>query len=190
MMGKTFEEMNKKELVASAVLYGVDKEVEELNVSRAEEAGRTPNKLPANDLYIEVLNRVLNSRKVENAKSIGSKVSSSGKDIIDIKAGYKQTKVRVEITDHDNNTSTEEELDDKVIAIRWGNKGGRYTDFVPSGGRPTHVRQGAIDILKGSVSPVNKAKEVGTKKRFAVADIEPMTQAELDIQAEQKASKK
>jgi hypothetical protein len=141
-------------------------------------------------MYVEVLNEVLEERKTNPTEAVGSKVSSSGKDIATVRADYKQTKVRVVITDHDNNTSTEEELDNRVIPIRWGNKNGRFTDFVAPNGKKTHVRQGAIDILKDAVSPVNKTKSVEKKKRFAVTDVEPLTQEELERQAMEKASLK
>ena len=195
-MSKTFEEMNKAELQEVAELYKVTEKVMEVAKEDAIEAGKAVPKVPNNDTYIKVLNEYKDNRNEDapapqkKGGKVGNSISSSGKDATALKKDYATEKVNVTITDHNTNVSTDEELEDLLIPVRWGNKQGRYTDHIPVHGNPTHVRQGAIDILKTARMTVNQTNKTGARTRFKVMEEAPMTEADLTALAEAQASRK
>ena len=186
---KAYEDMTKTELQKTAAIYKVEDKVLARAKEEAIEAKKPVPKVPTNDTYIAVLNEHAEANPIEDEESeVGNSVSSSGENLEEIQKRHMQTKVRVTITDHDTNTSTEEELEDRVISIRYGNKRGRFTDHIPVHGNPTHVRQAALDALKNVKATVNKAKSSSVRERFKIAEAPPVTQEELDAEAAYKES--
>jgi len=194
-MSKTFEEMTKAELQDVAKLYKLEDKIREVADAEAKEAGKQVPKVPNNDVYIKVLNAFKDERaegmpKPAKDGEVGNEFSSAGKTMKQVKKDYATSKQRVTVTDHNSNTSTEEELTDRLIPVRWGNKSGRYTDHIPVHGEPTHVRQGAIDVLRDAKMTLNQKNKSGLRNRFKVTEETPVTEAELALQAEQQASRK
>jgi hypothetical protein len=177
LMSKTFEEMTKAELADVAKLYKVEDKVAELAVERAKEAGKSVPKVPGNDCYIEVLNEVKESRAKEagvkpeskDEVKIGNKHSSKGKSLAEIRSDFMHTKVEVIITDHDTSTSTEEELEGRIVNISWGNKRGKETARIKLNGGPQYVKEGALRAMETILLPTNmKDKSTRNKKRFGI----------------------
>jgi 23S rRNA U2552 (ribose-2'-O)-methylase RlmE/FtsJ len=177
LMSKTFEEMTKAELADVAKLYKVEDKVAELAVERAKEAGKSVPKVPGNDCYIEVLNEVKESRAKEagvkpeskGEVKIGNKHSSKGKSLAEIRSDFMHTKVEVIITDHDTSTSTEEELEGRIVNISWGNKRGKETARIKLNGGPQYVKEGALRAMETILLPTNmKDKSTRNKKRFGI----------------------
>jgi len=171
-----FEDMTKAELAEVAKLYKVEDQVEELAAERAREAGKGKPKVPGNDIYIEVLEGLKAERAedapVEEEKvvdKVGNAHSSKGKTLLQVRSDFLHTKLEVIITDHDTSTSTEEEMEGKIVSISWGNKRGKETARIKLNGGPQYVKEGALRAMETIKLPTNmKDKSTRTKKRFGI----------------------
>jgi len=192
-MSKTFEEMTKAELQKAAELYKVTEKVEELSKEEAIAADKPVPKVPTNETYI----KVLNAFKDEKDEEVGMKAEEGepvrnkpAKSAAQVRKDFAMTKENVTVTDHNNNQTTDEELEDLLIPVRWGNKSGRYTDHIPVHGQPTHVRAGALDILKQATMTLNQKNKSGRRERFKISAETPFTEADLTALAEKQESRK
>jgi hypothetical protein len=198
LMSKTFEEMTKAELADVAKLYKVEDKVAELAVERAKEAGKSVPKVPGNDCYIEVLNEIKANRaeeagvstEVEAKAEVGNKHSSKGKSLAEIRSDFMHTKVEVIITDHDTSTSTEEELEGRIVNISWGNKRGKETARIKLNGGPQYVKEGALRAMETILLPTNmKDKSVRSKKRFGIEYLMGWSEEKLERMKEVQKAK-
>ncbi len=197
---KSFEEMTKAELQKVAKLYKVEDKVSELAKKEAEENGASVPKVPTNAQYITVLEGFKDERTEEATAEgipvagkpgkVGNAHSSAGKTIKQVKADEAKTKERVEIVDHNNNQTTEEEDEAILVRVSYGNKQGRKHVHVPPRGNASFVQAGAIPVLEQASMPVNLKNKSGSKKRFAVSRTTPVTEAELSQLADEQAAKK
>jgi len=185
-MSKSFEEMNKSELQKVAELYKVTEAIEEMAKEEALAADKPAPKVPTNETYIKVLNAYKEKRN-EDAPKPGKKVK---KPIGELRKEVAMQKELVTVTDHNNNQTTDEELTDLLIPVRWGNKRGRYTDHIPVHGNPTHVRAGALDIIKAATMTSNQKNKSSRKERFKITSEKPLTEVELEALAEAQVSRK
>ena len=175
-MSKEFKDMTKAELAEMAKLYKVEDKVEELAAERAREAGKGKPKTPSNDCYIEVLEGLKAERAVDAPKEevvvpgkVGNAHSSKGKTMAQVRSDFQHTKIEVIITDHDTSTSTEEEMEGKIVNISWGNKRGKETARIKLNGGPQYVKEGALRAMETIKLPTNlKDKSSRTKKRFGI----------------------
>jgi len=192
-MSKTFEEMTKAELQKAAELYKVTEKVEELSKEEAIAADKPVPKVPTNETYIKVLNALKDEKdeevgmKAEEGEPVRNKPAKSAAQV---RKDFAMTKENVTVTDHNNNQTTDEELEDLLIPVRWGNKSGRYTDHIPVHGQPTHVRAGALDILKQATMTLNQKNKSGRRERFKISAETPFTEADLTALAEKQESRK
>jgi len=195
-MSKEFSEMTKAELAEMAKLYKVEDKVEELAAERAREAGKGRPKIPGNDCYIEVLEGLKAERAVDAPKEevvvagkVGNAHSSKGKTMAQVRSDFLHTKIEVIITDHDNSTSTEEEIEGKIINISWGNKRGKETARIKLNGGPQYVKEGALRSMETIMIPTNlKTKSLRNKKRFGIEYLPGWSPEKLEAKKlEQKA---
>jgi len=180
-----FEDMTKAELAEVAKLYKVEDKVEELAAERAREAGKGKPKVPGNDVYIEVLEGLKAERAPTESVVVPGKVgnahSSKGKTLLQVRSDFLHTKLEVIITDHDTSTSTEEEMEGKIVSISWGNKRGKETARIKLNGGPQYVKEGALRAMETIKLPTNmKDKSTRTKKRFGIDYLAGWTPEKLE----------
>ena len=178
-MSKSFTDMNKKELQVAAEFYGVADEIAELSKKQAIADKKAVPKVPTDETYIEVL-EALKAERAEDPEVIaeaddseptviGNAHSSAGKTIAQVREDYSNTKVEVLITDHDTSTSTEEEIEGKVVNISIGNKRGRTTVRVPLNAGKQYLPERTIALMREIMIPVNlKGSTARTKRRFGI----------------------
>jgi len=191
-MSKTFEEMNKAELQEVAELYKLTDAVKE----EAEKQGKNVSKIP-NNIYVDILNAFKESKADTDGETkkateqVGNGTSSAGEPIEVVKRRYARSKGMYIVTDHDNTSSTEEELEGMVVPIRWGNKQGKVVTSIALHGRPQYVPQGAIDAMAHIKIPTNtKNKSTRTKQRFQVVEVDGWTQEQIDTKIEEQRLKR
>ena len=206
-MSKTFDKMNKTELEeAIKFLKLEDKAVTE---------AKDPKKI-TNAEYVKVLEAYKYEQDLANpeeAKSvIADKVqvdnSKSGSEtVVNPKATKAQEKmtmiedystmIPVIVTDHDTTVSIEEDTEQRVVPIRWGNPViGMTTVNVAMHGRMQYLQKGAVIRLRKIplASHVKDADGRETsnrdRKRFSVADTTGWSEAEFESHAKEQALKK
>jgi len=193
---KTFTDMTKKELQEVAKLYKLENRIEDLSIQKAKDAEEQVPKVPTNATYVEVLEAYKAEKAIDAPKAgdaprkIGNECSSSGKSIVQVKRDYMNTKIPVIVTDNDNSSSTEEEIEGKIVQISWGNKRGKETSRIALNAGTQNIKEGAIRAMRNIKIPVNtKTKSTRTKKRFGIEPGVPLTEEGLEALKEIQKSK-
>lgn len=99
------------------------------------------------------------------------------------------------VTIFDKQSKPNEDREDELIPISWGNRLGTQTDFVSLNPEPQYVRKGALDNIRGvkmvlqTKGPNGKGVTKKLVPRFVVTDVTGLTQKELDeLAAKQKVN--
>ena len=190
---KTFTDMTKKELQEVAKLYKLENRIEDLSIQKAKEAEEQVPKVPTNATYVEVLEAYKAEKAIDAPKvdaKIGNDCSSSGKSITQVKYDFMHTKIPVIVTDNDNSSSTEEEIEGKIVQISCGNKRGKGTYRIALNAGTQNVPEVAIRAMRNIKIPVNtKTKSTRTKKRFGIEPGVPLTEEGLEALKEMQKGK-
>ncbi len=198
-MAKSYEEMTKVELQECIKAFRLDAEV-------AETAKDT--KKVTNAEYVTVLNKFKDAQdeahgvtRDENdnivEKTPVSKTGSSNKSREQLITGDLERKIPVIVQDYDISQSTDEDLENQMIPIGWGNMltGGR-TSYIAKHGEMQYVQRGALLAMEAIKIPTNAKDANGkettkrTKKRFGITEVQGWTQAELEAHAKEQSLKK
>ncbi len=202
-MSKSFDEMSKKELQTAAEFYKVTDKVIALSKEKAEADGKATPKVPTNETYIEVLEGLKSERakdpeviaevddNEEEPTKVGNAHSSAGKSYAEMTRDFLHTKVPVIITDHDSSTSTEEEIEGKIVNISWGNKRGKETARIALNTSDIqYVKEGALRAMRDVMIPVNlRDKTTRNKRRFGIEITQGWSKEELDRRKKEQALK-
>ena len=209
-MSKPFDKMNKTELVEAITFLKLE--------DKAIEAAKDPEKI-TNAEYVQVLEAYKAEQDLANpeeakaiivdkAKADAAANSASDSEIVitprATKAEERKTMVAdyntlipVIVTDHDTTVSIEEDTEQRVVPIRWGNPViGMTTVNVAMHGRMQYLQKGAVLRLK-KITLASHVKDADgretsnrDRKRFSVADTTGWTEAEFESHAKEQALKK
>ncbi len=200
-MSKTFEQMNKTELVEAIAFLKLEGKVTEL--------AKNSDK-PTNLEYVKVLEAYKEAQDKVN-KDVAKKMSKDKSTASNEKFDAPVTKevsnqnmsedlfttIPVIITDHDTNQSVEDDNELRTVSITWGNPViGMYTVNVPLHGRMTYLSKGAVIRLK-RMSMATATNDANGKpivhrdlKRFSVAETTGWTPEQFEAHKTEQQLKK
>ena len=207
-MSKTFDKMNKTELVEAVTFLKLEDKVTEV---------AKDSEKPTNAEYVKVLEAYKAAQDLANpeeAKAIivdkakaAANSASDSEIVITPKATKAEerktmiedynTMIPVIVTDHDTTVSIEEDTEQRVVPIRWGNPViGMTTVNVAMHGRMQYLQKGAVLRLK-KITLASHVKDADgretsnrDRKRFSVADTTGWTEDEFESHAKEQALKK
>lgn len=195
-MAKPYEEMTKAELQSAVGFFKLQAELEKV--------AKYPSK-PTNEELIQVLNDfkakqgTLDPEFVDNGNyevKVVENGPTAGMTDMDKLAFDLNMLVPVVVTDYDNTQRTEEELENRVVSLRWGNYVIGGTISIALHGRTQYLPKGSIAAIKEVTFPSNYKDATGkevtdrTKKRFHIAEVEGWTPEELEAHKKEQALKK
>lgn len=199
MADKTFDKMNKAELVEAAELL---KLVEEVAAS-----AKDPEKI-TNAEYIAVLEAYKATQDEANAdiakEAKQPKTSKTGTTPVNTPEQVKATMaedygtlIPVIVTDHDSSVTIEDDSQARTVAVRWGNPViGMSTTHIPLHGKMQYVPKGAVIRLR-KIPLANHTKDADGRemshrdnKRFSVADTTGWTEEEFNAHRDEQRLKK
>ena len=203
-MAKTFEQMNKTELVESIKSLKLEDKV----------IAKDPEK-PTNAEYVTTLNDFKDAQAVgnpEGAKQVeenkieakvedtpkGSDAPAMTKEMKkQMQADFLDIKIPVIVTDHDTTQAVDEDSEARTVPISWGNPIiGMTTSNIALHGKMQYIARGALKTLKKIPLATHKKNAAGTevsdlsRKRFSVAEVEGWTKDELEAHKKSQALKR
>lgn len=206
-MAKTFQQMNKTELLKAITSLKLEDKV----------VAKDP-KNPTNAEYVTTLNEFKKSQanmnpdeareqeiddKIEAAKPVKKVVSESDAPALtkqvqkQMQVDHLNNKVPVIITDHDITQVVDEDTEARTVPVSWGNPIiGMTTTNIALHGKMQYVTRGAIKALKSIPIATHKKNAAGTevsdltRKRFSIAEVEGWTKEEFEAHKKEQQLKK